>query len=66
MTTITIQIPIVFWFTVQQWMTQNYITDRDYTLVAVQNSMFITFNNLQSYSRFYHAWSHIIYTDNDF
>ncbi len=65
MTTITIQIPIDFWFTVQRWMTQNYITDRDYTLVEVQDRMVITFNNLQSYSRFYHAWQHIIYVDND-
>lgn len=62
----TLQIPYAYWFTVLQWMAQNYIADRDYTVVAVQDRMAVTFNDLQSYARFYHAWQHIIYVDNDF
>ena len=61
----TVQIPYTQWFTVLQWMTQNYIADGDYTVIKIQDRMAVTFSHNSIYSRFYHAWHHIIYSDYD-
>lgn len=61
----TVFIPYPQWFTIQQWMTHNYITSSDYTHVHIGDRVAITFAQVGIYARFYRCWQHIILADND-
>lgn len=58
-------IPTAQWFTVHQWLVQNYITEGDYSVYTLDALRVITFKNTGDYASFYHAWQHIICADND-
>jgi hypothetical protein len=61
----TVFIPSTQWFTVVQWMLQNYITANDYTHIKIGDMQAITFVHTAVYARFYRQWQHIILADND-
>ena len=60
----TLLIPYTQWFTVEQWLVQNYITA--YSYQHIQDMRAITFSRPNDYARFYTAWAHIICVDNSF
>ena len=60
--TMTLFIPYTQWFTIEQWLAQNYITE--YSYVHIQDMRAITFKRLNDYAVFYSAWQHIICVDN--
>ena len=56
----TVYIPYAQWFTVQQWLTHNYLTSQDFTYVHIGEQVALTFLHTGQYASFYHAWAHVI------
>ena len=56
----TVLIPYIHWFTVQQWLTHNYFTLQDYTHITIGDRVAVTFNTARQYASFYHHWQHVV------
>jgi len=61
----TLYIPYSQRFNIEQWMHQNYYSVDDYSSVRIADTVAVSFTNTALYTRFYTAWQHIIWADND-